>query len=83
MAILGYRPPMAAAHRLSEEDLRILHNIELRMGELQLTGLTVAGQAGIAPTTWYRRWHNPGKFTLDELGGVADVLRCTVADLVS
>ena len=63
--------------------MRILRNIELRMGELQLTGLTVAGQAGIAPTTWYRRWHNPGKFTLDELGSVADVLRCTVADLVS
>lgn len=73
---------MAAAHRLSEADLTILRNIELRRGELQLSGLTVAGLANIAPTTWYRRMRDPGQLTVDELDGIASALRCSVADLV-
>lgn len=76
---------MAAAHRLSEADLTILRNIELRSGELEppMSGLTLAGLANIAPTTWYRRLRDPGRFTVDELGGIADALRCSIADLVS
>jgi len=73
---------MAAARRLSEEHLKILQNIEERRGELGLSGPTVAGIANIAPSTWYRRLADPGQFTVDELLGIAEALRWTLAELV-
>lgn len=74
---------MAAAQRLSETTLRILENIERLRGERQVSGPTVAAAAGISATTWYRRLAAPGQFTVDELAGVAEALRCSLADLVS
>jgi hypothetical protein len=70
---------MAAAYQLPEEPLRIKENIERRMGELQLSGPTVAGLAGIPLTTWYRGYADPDEFSVRNLRKVAGALDSTLA----
>jgi hypothetical protein len=80
---MGTVTPMAAAYQLPEEPLRIKENIERRMGELQLSGPTVAGLAGIPLTTWYRGYADPDEFSVRNLRKVAGALDSTLRELVS
>lgn len=73
---------MAAAYRPPEESLKIKQNIERRMRELQLSGPTVAGNAGIPLTTWYRGFADPDEFSVRNLRKVAGALDWSLVDLV-
>jgi len=73
---------MAAAYQPPEESLKIKQNIERRMGELQLSGPTVAGRAGIPLTTWYRGFADPDEFSVRNLRKVAGALDTSLVELV-
>lgn len=57
-------------------------NIEHALGEKNLTKSALAAKAGIAQSTFYRNLGHPEKFTLREIGLIADALDLPLTDLL-
>jgi predicted transcriptional regulator len=60
----------------------VARNIKLGLVDQNLTKNTVATRACIPSTTFYRNLETPEKFTLKDLGAIAEVLGVPLVDLL-
>jgi hypothetical protein len=57
-------------------------NIDRKLEDQGLTKNALAIKAGIASSTFDRKYKHPGKFTLDEIGSIAAALDVNFEDLL-
>jgi hypothetical protein len=67
------KPPIGAV---------VARNIKLELADQDLTKRALAIKVSIPSTTFYRNYAQPEKFTLKDLGAIAEVLGVPLVDLL-